>query len=954
MSYYDTTIMTKRHRFERSRWIVAILMMLSTFLCSLNAIPSSQVRGAFYIQCAADPKLAFDIEGFNSNNGKRIWAYPIKGPMKHAREKTTLGGARNQLWIYEPGSKIIKSVMDHSMVIDISGNVNGNAIHSWKRHGGPNQQWEFVPISGDLFAIKCAHKDSSGREKYITFAGEKQQLKMEPKIQGVVTENIPFFGDASVSNQAAGTVVQGWSNKQIFRKKNFPIYYIASNSCKKVLDVSGMKTHNGAPIIAWNPKINDDQKPENQLWYSYPAQNQIISVQSDKAIDSAGGPQNEKIQIWDRIDGNTNQKFEFTPQKNLVAVIMKNRAFTLTNRCADTGMQMKNLDKNNVFQRWRKVKFPAQDSDFNPPEPLSTPTPTPTPQSATTVPSTPVNPLEGSFYIVPNIYNLALEVKSGSDSNGAHIVLNKPCTRGDCKAQLWKYDANQQVLISMLGDGRSGRVIDVSGNPSDSVSNGIRLILWNKHGKSNQQFRFDGDNVRNPSSGKIFTCESGNIGANVKVAPLKTGRSSYKQKFRVVKWPASPSSFEPVMSPPDPKNGYFYIVNSVTGLVMEASGEKNGATIYCRNAQPREQSELQLWIWDPKKPKVLLNFKSHRGMDVDMSSRRSQVWDIHGGPNQQYTMRGDHLVCLAGQNVATAANGNEGAQVDFVARQDDGQNGSLQKWRIVHWPTRPQDVVKPTPIIPARSSLPPVCMCGHGKTGDIVYPVSSQIRLNSFYITSMMGDLVIDIKGMATADGTPVWSWRHKDTDMDNQLWFYNPDGSISSVQSGKNLCVKDNGVEIGICDKTAGITPTSQQWDFVQFSGEIKSRVNGMVITIPNNNQHQGTFLLLQPSSNQIGQKWKKVALGSPDGSFNSPCGSSGSGSGASGFGQPGIGGFEHHPSLSGVHSLGNLVSSGLSGVSSRLTDPLALSLALEPLTKLANNRRPSNAKILCSCNDY
>ncbi len=115
----------------------------------------------------------------------------------------------------------------------------------------------------------------------------------------------------------------------------------------------------------------------------------------------------------------------------------------------------------------------------------------------------------------------------------------------------------------------------------------------------------------------------------------------------------------------------------------------------------------------------------------------------------------------------------------------------------------------------------------------------------------------------------------------------------------------------------------------------------------------------MLQPSSNMIGQKWKKVALGSPDGAFNSPC-----------AGNPGMSGIPSLPpgmsSLTGPNGLyggggpygasalaATPFGGGIPGLSPGITNPLALSAALSPLTGLLSKGSGPNGQP-CGCNDY
>ena len=158
---------------------LAIILTLNS-LVSVHSMPARNVRNAFYLVPAENTRVAMDIRGDKSDNGMMLWASEMKGPMKNLPRATTLNGARNQLWIYEADTKIIKSTMNLNKVIDISGNKDGNLIHSWDRHGRENQQWDIIPVTGDLIAIKCAHRDNRNNEKYITFKGDNQQFMPSP------------------------------------------------------------------------------------------------------------------------------------------------------------------------------------------------------------------------------------------------------------------------------------------------------------------------------------------------------------------------------------------------------------------------------------------------------------------------------------------------------------------------------------------------------------------------------------------------------------------------------------------------------------------------------------------------------------------------------------------------------------------------------------------------------
>lgn len=109
-------------------------------------------------------------------------------------------------------------------------------------------------------------------------------------------------------------------------------------------------------------------------------------------------------------------------------------------------------------------------------------------------------------------------------------------------------------------------------------------------------------------------------------------------------------------------------------------------------------------------------------------------------------------------------------------------------------------------------------------------------------------DLVLDVQGFQTDNGTPVDVYTKKDSGTDNQLWTYVNDLYLVSKQSGRVLEIASfdpsDGAKIQIYDWNGG---TNQQWT-IDGDGFIRSVMNGNVLDVQGGSTEPGTRVISWP----------------------------------------------------------------------------------------------------------
>lgn len=126
-------------------------------------------------------------------------------------------------------------------------------------------------------------------------------------------------------------------------------------------------------------------------------------------------------------------------------------------------------------------------------------------------------------------------------------------------------------------------------------------------------------------------------------------------------------------------------------------------------------------------------------------------------------------------------------------------------------------------------------------------------------IKSSLGhELVLDVQGFQTENGTPLDAYTQKSSGTDNQLWTYVNGLYLVSKQSGRVVDIADsdpsNGAKVQIWDWNGG---TNQQWK-IDGDGFIRSVMNGNVLDVSQGSITPGTPVIsyqqkTPPGSNQL-----------------------------------------------------------------------------------------------------
>ncbi len=144
-----------------------------------------------------------------------------------------------------------------------------------------------------------------------------------------------------------------------------------------------------------------------------------------------------------------------------------------------------------------------------------------------------------TYFIMPAYSNKTFDIAGGSKVNGAKLV------------QWEKHNGtNQQFRFESKGSGyymivnvNSGKALDV---PGASYNDGVQLVQWDKHGGENQQFSFekvgtDTYIIMNRRSKKVLDVYSGSRENGAKITQYtKHGREN--QQFKLIKVAAKPTS----------------------------------------------------------------------------------------------------------------------------------------------------------------------------------------------------------------------------------------------------------------------------------------------------------------------------------------------------------------------------------------------------------------------------
>ena len=289
--------------------------------------------------------------------------------------------------------------------------------------------------------------------------------------------------------------------------------------------------------------------------------------------------------------------------------------------------------------------------------------------------------------------NLKLDVKYSHTYDGA-LVGVYPGT--GYMNQKWSLSLDRFYFI--ITSRHSGKVLDAS---LDESSTG-KVILWSYHGKDNQLWFWDDDNIRcKQFPEKVLDLHMANYEANnwgnVYLHPYNTGNnqrwkaeddqiiSSYKNLRLDVK--QSSTSDRALVGGYRNHGGvnqrwtlsssrpYFFILNKESGKVMDAASPASIELWHYTN------SDQQLWFWDGD---VIRNKKyANKVIDLHMSDYNKYRWGkiflhpFNGGQNQRWNFENNYL---SSEFKHLSVEVKDGSQAD--GSQIGAKNGKYQKWSL--------------------------------------------------------------------------------------------------------------------------------------------------------------------------------------------------------------------------------------------------------------------------------
>ena len=415
--------------------------------------------------------------------------------------------------------------------------------------------------------------------------------------------------------------------------------------------------------------------------------------------------------------------------------------------------------------------------------------------------------------------NLKLDVKYSHTYDGA-LVGVYPGT--GYMNQKWSLSLDRFYFI--ITSRHSGKVLDAS---LDESSTG-KVILWSYHGKDNQLWFWDDDNIRcKQFPEKVLDLHMANYEANnwgnVYLHPYNTGNnqrwkaeddqiiSSYKNLRLDVK--QSSTSDRALVGGYRNHGGvnqrwtlsssrpYFFILNKESGKVMDAASPASIELWHYTN------SDQQLWFWDGD---VIRNKKyANKVIDLHMSDYNKYRWGkiflhpFNGGQNQKWNFENNYL---SSEFKHLSVEVKDGSQAD--GSQIGAKNGKYQKWSL-------------------------------------------QREHDFFTLSSRMHAKVLD----APSDNKVLmWSFH----GLDNQLWFMDEKSIRSKKYPNKVLDLHmENYKKGGFGD--VFLHPfhggPNQRWNLE--GDNIISDYQGLRLDIKQSNYDDGALVGGYGSTSNINQKW-------------------------------------------------------------------------------------------------
>jgi hypothetical protein len=275
--------------------------------------------------------------------------------------------------------------------------------------------------------------------------------------------------------------------------------------------------------------------------------------------------------------------------------------------------------------------------------PAYVPPPQPQPQQvpvvAPTVVSGPPSDFVSPPFYIKSLHNgLVLDVKGDGRAPGTPVITWTQKFGPSALNQLWRWRRD-----GMIQSMSSGLVLDVANSFQD-------VIVFTPHGGPNQCWTLnDHYFLTSQCNNKVLDIanENRSPGANIIVWD-RHGRSN-QQWFL---------EFLP---------NRFFIRSRKNGLVLDVQGESRapGTPVIMWTQKSIPSASNQLWRF--RSDGQIESCQSGLVLDVSGSNKHLIIWNSHGGPNQRWTYDGRHLISFEGGLVADIKNDRNDPGAELIA-----------------------------------------------------------------------------------------------------------------------------------------------------------------------------------------------------------------------------------------------------------------------------------------------
>ena len=276
------------------------------------------------------------------------------------------------------------------------------------------------------------------------------------------------------------------------------------------------------------------------------------------------------------------------------------------------------------------------------------------------------------YYVIARHSNKALDVTSGSTSNGANV---QQWGRNDSAAQQWRLEDAGGGAYKLRAK-CSGKVLDVQ---DAAYGEGANVQQWDDWSSDNQKWQLeDAGNgfvrIRAKHSGMYLDVAWGSTNDGTNVAQVNRYAASLAQQWKFVAV-TSGGGGDPQLGIADGR----YVLrasHSAKCLDVDHSSHADGANVQqwsCNGtlAQTFDVKNVGGGLY------AILNAESGKGLDVrDVSQSagaRLQQWSYGGGGNQKFRIED------AGNGTYRIVASHSGQVVD-VANQSNGDGGVVMQW----------------------------------------------------------------------------------------------------------------------------------------------------------------------------------------------------------------------------------------------------------------------------------